>query len=214
MAQSTPSDGRRARGDRARTIVLDAVVELASVEGLDGLSMGHVAAAAGVSKSGLFSLWRDKEELQLAAIERARRQWAELVAAPALRAPAGVRQLWALHEARLRFYTEKKLPGGCFFVAIQAEFDDRPGPVHDRLAELAREWDAFAQSIIRDAIESGELRPETDPGLLAFELDALGAGAVPRSRLLDFESAFAQSRAAVLSRLRALCTDPALLPES
>ncbi|AFT99407.1 TetR/AcrR family transcriptional regulator [Nocardia brasiliensis] len=214
MAQSTPSDGRRARGDRARTVVLDAVVALASVEGLDGLSMGHVAAAAGVSKSGLFSLWRDKEELQLAAIERARRQWAELVVQPALRAPAGVRQLWALHEARLQFYTDKKLPGGCFFVAIQAEFDDRPGSVHDRLAELAREWDMFVQSIIRDAVESGELRPETDPGVLAFELDALGSGAVPRSRLLDFESAFAQSRAAVLSRLRAWCTDPALLPES
>lgn len=85
--------------------------------------------------------------------------------------PAGVRQLWALHEARPKFYTDEILPGGCFFGAIQIEFDDRPGAVHDRLTEQAREWDAFVRSIIRGAIEAGELRPETDPGVLAFELD-------------------------------------------
>ncbi|QBS43398.1 TetR/AcrR family transcriptional regulator [Nocardia sp. CS682] len=212
MTNRPPADGRRARGDRSRTAVLDAVVSLASVEGLGALSMGQVAAEAGVSKSGLFSLWRDKEELQLAAIERARLQWAERVVQPAMQAPAGVRQLWALHEARLAFYTGRVLPGGCFFVAVQHEFDDQPGPVRDRVVSLARDWDAFVHNIIRTALDAGQLRQDTDPGVLAFELDALGYAAVTRSRLLERDAAFAQSRAAMLWRLRAYCTDPSILP--
>lgn len=214
MTNRLPADGRRARGDRSRTAVLDAVVSMASVAGLGALSMGQVAAEAGVSKSGLFSLWRDKEELQLAAIERARAQWAERVVAPALKAPAGVPQLWALHEARLAFYTDLVLPGGCFFVAIQHEFDDQPGAVHDRLVALATEWDAFVHSIIRTALDTGQLRPDTDPGVLAFELDALGYATVSRARLLEHDATFAQARAAMLGRLRAYSTDPSILPES
>lgn len=214
MTNRHPADGRRARGDRSRTAVLDAVVSMASVAGLGALSMGQVAAEAGVSKSGLFSLWRDKEELQLAAIERARAQWAERVVAPALRAPAGVPQLWALHESRLAFYTDLVLPGGCFFVAIQHEFDDQPGAVHDRLVALATEWDAFVHSIIRTALDAGQLRPDTDPGVLAFELDALGYAAVSRARLLEHDATFAQARAAMLGRLRAYSTDPSILPRS
>ncbi|WP_405166794.1 TetR/AcrR family transcriptional regulator [Nocardia sp. NBC_01499] len=214
MTNGHPADGRRARGDRSRTAVLDAVVSMASVTGLCALSMGQVAAEAGVSKSGLFSLWRDKEELQLAAIERAAAQWAEQVVTPALKAKAGVAQLWALHELRLAFYTDLVLPGGCFFVAIQHEFDDQPGAVHDRLVALAHQWDAFIHSIIRAALDAGQLRKDTDPAILAFELDALGSAAVSRSRLLDHDAAFAQSRAAMLGRLRAYCTDPSILPES
>ncbi|WP_069159633.1 TetR/AcrR family transcriptional regulator [Nocardia altamirensis] len=208
------ADGRRARGERSRSTVLDTVVALASVDGLDGLSMGQVAAAAGVSKSGLFSLWRDKEELQLAAVERARQQWAELVVRPALQAPPGILQLWRLHESRLAFYTDKVLPGGCFFVAIQSEFDDRTGLVHDLLRQHAKEWDEYVQSIIRGAIDAGQLRPDTDPGVLSYEIDALGFAAVTRARLLDPDSAYAHARAAVLGILRACATDPSILPAS
>ncbi|PXX61627.1 TetR family transcriptional regulator [Nocardia tenerifensis] len=214
MTNRPPADGRRARGDRSRTAVLDAVVSMASIAGLGALSMGQVAAEAGVSKSGLFSLWRDKQELQLAAIERAGAQWAELVVAPALEAPPGVRRLWALHESRLAFYQQLVLPGGCFFVAVQHEFDDQPGPVRDRLVAFAREWDAFVRSLVHTALDTGQLRPDTDPGVLAFELDALGYAAVTRARLLDRDAAFAHARAAVLGRLRAYCTDPSVLPES
>src|SRR5918992_750157 len=127
-------DGRRLRGMRSREAILQQAVGLASVEGLDGLSLGRLAAAAGVSKSGFFAHWRDKEQLQLDAVEWASRQWIEQVVEPALRAPEGVRRLFALHEARLRFYGDRVLPGGCFFFAVQAEFDDRPGAVRDRVA--------------------------------------------------------------------------------
>src|SRR5215472_19159421 len=117
-------DGRVARGGQTRTAVLEAAVALASVDGLEAMSLARLADAAGVSKSGLFAHWPDKEILQLAVIEHATRQWTEEVVTPALSAPRGVRRLWALHERRLAFYAAGTLPGGCFFVATMAEFDE------------------------------------------------------------------------------------------
>ncbi|WP_188189807.1 TetR/AcrR family transcriptional regulator [Nonomuraea sp. SYSU D8015] len=206
-------DGRRLRGMRSREAILQQAVGLASVEGLDGLSLGRLAAATGVSKSGFFAHWRDKEQLQLDAVEWAARQWAEQVAQPALRAPAGVRRLFALHEARLRFYGEGVLPGGCFFFAVQAEFDDRPGPVRDRLARAMRDWQEFIRRLVAEAVTMGELAEDVDPAQLAYEIDALGEMVIIHSRLLDGAAALVRSRRAVLQRLRALCPDPALLPE-
>ena len=95
------TDGRLARGERTRTAVLDQALRLATVDGLDGLSLSQVADALGVSKSGLFAHWRSKESLQLAVIEHARAQWTGEVIRPALQAPHGVRRLWALHDRRL-----------------------------------------------------------------------------------------------------------------
>ncbi|MEU8548914.1 TetR/AcrR family transcriptional regulator [Streptomyces roseoverticillatus] len=208
------TDGRRLRGERTRAAVLDTAVELASTDGLDGLTLGRLAGRLGVSKSGLFTHWPDKESLQLAVVERAREQWAERVVRPALDGRGGVRALWALHERRLAFYAEGVLPGGCFFLTAQAEFDDRPGPVQDRLRAQLQEWGGLMTSLAQDAVRAGELSPGTSPGLLAYELDALGQAAVTRSRLLDRQAVFAHARNAVLLRLRGLCTDPGLLPDS
>lgn len=198
---------------RSREAILQQAVGLASVEGLDGLSLGRLAAATGVSKSGFFAHWRDKEQLQLDAVEWAARQWAEHIVEPALRAPAGVRRLFALHEARLRFYGDAVLPGGCFFFAVQAEFDDRPGSVRDRLARAMREWQEFIRRLVSEAVARGELAADVDPAQLAYEIDALGEMVILHSRLLDGPAALVRSRRAVLQRLRALCPDPALLPE-
>ncbi|AZM54123.1 TetR/AcrR family transcriptional regulator [Streptomyces sp. WAC 01529] len=214
QAPDRQPDGRRLRGERTRAAVLDAAVELASTDGLDGLTLARLAGRLGVSKSGLFTHWPDKETLQLAVVERAREQWAERVVRPALEGRDGVRALWALHERRLAFYADEVLPGGCFFVTAQTEFDDRPGPVQDRLRAQLREWEGLMASLVRDAIRAGELRPGVSPGLLAYELDALGQGVVTRSRLLERDAAFAHARGAVLLRLRGLCVDPGLLPGS
>ncbi|GGO11752.1 TetR family transcriptional regulator [Microbispora rosea subsp. aerata] len=206
-------DGRRLRGLRSRETILRQAVELSSVEGLDGLSLGRLATATGVSKSGLFAHWRDKEQLQLDAVDWAVRQWTEQVVAPALRAPAGVRRLFALHEARLAFYGEGVLPGGCFFFATQAEFHDRPGAVRDRLSLAMREWQGLIVRLIREAVTLGELADDVDPAQLAYEIDALGEAVIIHSRLHDGAQALVHARRAVLRRLRALCPDPALLPE-
>ncbi|WP_214416987.1 TetR/AcrR family transcriptional regulator [Sphaerisporangium fuscum] len=206
-------DGRRLRGLRSRETILQQAVELASVEGLDGLSLGRLAGAAGVSKSAFFAHWRDKEQLQLDAVEWAARQWAEQVVGPALRAPAGVRRLFALHEARLTFYGEGVLPGGCFFFAVQAEFDDRRGPVRDRVARALGEWQGFIRRLVAEAMTLGELADSVDPAQLAYEIDALGEMVIVHSRLHDGPAVLVHARRAVLQRLRALCPDPTLLPE-
>ncbi|MEU4834885.1 helix-turn-helix domain-containing protein [Streptosporangium sp. NPDC023615] len=207
------TDGRRLRGLRSREAILEQAVSLASVEGLNGLSLGRLATATGTSKSGFFSHWQDKEELQLDAVEWAVRQWTEAVVAPALEAPAGVRRLFALHEARLRFYSDGVLPGGCFFFSVQAEFDDRPGAVRDRVSRALHDWLGFIRRQVTEAVELGELAGSVDPAQLAYEIDALGEMIVLHSRLHDGPAAFVHGRRAVLQRLRALCPDPSLLPE-
>ncbi len=213
MLKPTLPDGRLLRGKRTRTAVLDAAVALATEKGLDGLSLAQLAERLGVSKSGLFAHWRSKEELQLAAIERAREQWIEQVVSPALRAPRGVRRLWALHEARLNFYANWVLPGGCFFAHVGFEYSVRPGPVRDRLIAALTEWLALVERLVTEAVQAGELDWPGEPAQLGFEIDTIGFGMVYMSRLFTLGAVNRRARVAVLGRLRALCPEPALLPE-
>jgi len=208
------ADGRLARGERTRAAVLDAAVGLATTHGLDGLSLGQLAEHLGVSKSGLFAHWRSKEGVQLATVDWAREQWAQHVVVPTLHTPRGVRRLWALHENRIEFYRKGVLPGGCFFANAGFEYNARPGPVHDRLVFILDEWTRLIERLATEAVTAGEIDPATDPVQLAFEIDAVGVAMVYKSRLFDPAIAYRQSHAAVLTRLRALCPDPALLPQS
>lgn len=196
-------DGRRARGQRSREAILGQAVSLASVHGLDGLTLGRLAEAAGVSKSGFFAHWRDKEQLQLDTIEWAVRQWVDEIVKPALAVPPGVGRVLALHDARLGFYERGVLPGGCFFFTAQVEFDDRPGPVRDRVVKAAEDWLGLIERVVREAVELGELPPDTDPAQLAYEIDALGEAAVTHARLLGrAEAAYERARRAVRDRLK------------
>jgi hypothetical protein len=151
--------------------------------------------------------------LQLATVARAREQAVERIIGPALRAPRGVRRLWALHAARLDFYAASVLPGGCFFANAEFEYNARPGPVRDLLAQVLGEWMAFVERLVTEAVSAGELRADVDVRQLAYEIEALGLNAVMQSRLLRPDDAYAHARRAVLDRLRALCPDPTLLPE-
>ncbi|KAB1907796.1 TetR/AcrR family transcriptional regulator [Micromonospora sp. AMSO1212t] len=207
------SDGRVARGDRTRTAVLDTAVALATEVGLHGLSLAQLADRLEVSKSGLFAHWRSKEALQLATVDRAVAQWQERILAPALHAPPGVRRLRALHEARIDFYAARVLPGGCFFANTEFEYNARPGPVRDRLAEAFGRWTALLERLVQEAVDLGELPADLDVPLLAYEIDALGISAAMRSRLLDPDATYRHARQGLLNRLRALCPDPTLLPE-
>ncbi|WP_326561692.1 TetR/AcrR family transcriptional regulator [Micromonospora sp. NBC_01796] len=206
-------DGRVVRGERTRTMVLDTAVALATEAGLDGLSLGQLADRLGVSKSGLFAHWRSKEELQLATVERARDLVIEQVIMPALRAPRGVRRLWALHDARLTYYGDGTLPGACFFANAEFEYNVHPGPVRDRLAACLDEWLVLVRRLATEAVTAGELAAHTDVGQLAYEIEALGLAAALQSRLMPSEPSYQYSRQAVLDRLRALCPEPDLLPE-
>jgi AcrR family transcriptional regulator len=207
------SDGRLVRGERTRTAVLDQALLLATVAGLDGLSLSQVADALGVSKSGLFAHWRSKEALQLAVIDHARAQWTEQIIRPAFAAPRGTRRLWAVHDTRLRFYEAQVLPGGCFFANANFEFNARPGPIRDRLATELTDWMTFLTGLARDAVTAGELHPATDPAGLAYQVESLGVCAVMQAHVLGPETTFRHARHALHGHLRALATDPTILPE-
>ena len=207
------SDGRLARGERTRTAVLDQALLLTTVAGLDGLSLSQVAAALEVSKSGLFAHWRSKESLQLAVIDHATAQWTDRIIRPALAAPRGVRRLWAVHHARLAFYEAEVLPGGCFFANANFEFNARPGVIRDRLAAVLTDWMTFLTGLAAEAVELGDLRPEADPAGIAYETEALGVCAVMQAPVLGRDVTFGRARRALLEHLRALATDPTILPE-
>jgi AcrR family transcriptional regulator len=211
---TTTVDGRLARGERSRTAALDAAVVLATESGLEGLSFSQLAERLGVSKSGLFAHWRTKEELQLAAVDHARARFAEFVVRPALKEPRGIRRLWSVHEHRLADMASGALPGGCFFANAQFEFIARPGAVQDRLALALAEWHVLLERLITEAIELGELRADTIPAQLSFELNAHGTAAVYESRLLPAADIFTYARIAALVRLRGLSPTPELLPEA
>jgi AcrR family transcriptional regulator len=206
-------DGRLVRGERTRHAVLDQALLLATVNGLDGLSLSQVADALGVSKSGLFAHWRSKEALQLAVIDHARAQWTELVIGPARAEPAGLRRLWAVHHSRLTFYESGVLPGGCFFANAHFEFNARPGVIRDRLTVELRDWMAFLTRTAADAVERGEAHPGVSPAGLAYHTESLGVCAVMQAPVLGTAPTFQQARVALREHLRSIATDPTILAE-
>ncbi|GIF16674.1 TetR/AcrR family transcriptional regulator [Actinoplanes teichomyceticus] len=206
-------DGRLIRGERTRAAVLDQALRLATVSGLDGLSLSQVADALGVSKSGLFAHWRSKEALQLAVIDHARAQWTDQVVRPALAEPAGLRRLWAVHERRLGFYEAGALPGGCFFSNAHFEFNARPGVIRDRLAAEQSAWMDFLTRVATEAVELGDLRAGTDPAQLAYLIEALGVCAVMQAAVLGAAPTFRHARRALHDHLRTVAHHPEDLPE-
>lgn len=193
----TTTDGRRARGARSRAAIMRRAVDLASLGGLESLSIGELAAESGVSKSGVVALFGAKEELQLATVAAAREVFTASVVTPALAAPRGILRLRALLEAWLDYSEGRVFAGGCFFAAARIDFDSRPGPVRDALAEALRDWHGFIERAITMAIERDELPGNTDAAQLAFELTALLDGANAASLLFDSAEPYARARTAI-----------------
>ncbi|MEU6143820.1 TetR/AcrR family transcriptional regulator [Streptomyces sp. NPDC047081] len=199
----TRLDGRVERGNRTRQSVLNRTVEIASVEGLEALSVGRLAAELGLSKSGVFALFGSKEELQLATVREAGRVFAERVVRPAQEEPPGAGRVLRLCEAWLEYSRGRVFPGGCFFYEVIAEFDARSGPVHDAVVRAQRDWTAHVEHTIAGARDAGELRAGTDVPQLAFELVALMEAANMLSVLHDEETAYERARAGIAARLQA-----------
>jgi AcrR family transcriptional regulator len=171
-AADRPPRKQRSDGERSRNTILREAARLATVEGIDGLSIGRLAKAVGMSKSGLFAHFGSKEELQLATIETASALFTEIVIEPALTAPTGLERLRQLAENFLRHVEDNVYPGGCFFASVAAEMDTRPGPVRDRALQLTVEWTAQLETAVRDSQTEGAIDPSEDPEQLAFDLDA------------------------------------------
>ena len=192
---------RRADGERSRATILDAATKLATVQGLDGLSIGNLADHIGMSKSGLYAHFGSKEELQLAAVDTAVEIFADAVIRPAREVEGDFARLEALCENFLSYLQKPVFPGGCFFASAAAELDTHPGPVREKLAEALGGWLALLERRAREAQEAGELDAAEDPALLAFELDAFMKMGNSLRVLHGGRSGLVQARAAIRTRL-------------
>lgn len=197
----TRTDGRVLRGDQTRRRILRCAADIASTDGLDGLSVGGVARHLGISKSGVLALFGSKQELQLATIRTAVQIFRERVVEPAMPLPAGLARLTRLCENQLEYTRNRVFPGGCFFFSVSAEYDAKPGPVHDLIAAAVAEWTQLIEQHAQQARQAGEIAHDTDTAQLAFELVAYLERANALSVLHNDHTAYAKAMTAVQHRL-------------
>jgi AcrR family transcriptional regulator len=192
-ASNATLDPRRdsGKGAETRATILSRALDIASVDGLEGLTIGRLAAELGMSKSGVFAHFGSKQELQLAAVRAAAERFRGAVIEPALEAPDGAPRLRAIAAAYLAHLEDDDYyPGGCFWAATSAEYDDRPGPVREAIAGAL---DAWLGELERQARIAGS----PDPGRFAFELYSVVMGANSRFRMSGEPVVFAYARNAI-----------------
>jgi AcrR family transcriptional regulator len=178
----------------ARAAVTEAAVDRASVEGLEGLTLGALADEVEMRKSSVFSLFGSKEELQRATLQAAVHQFTEQVWGPVADEEAGLPRLLALCDSWLDYHRRESLPGGCFLTTATIEYDARPGPLRDQVADTMRRWLALLEREVATAIEAGDLPADIDPADIAFELNALAAAASYGFQLNRDPKAFDRAR--------------------
>ncbi|MFL5906862.1 MAG: TetR/AcrR family transcriptional regulator [Solirubrobacterales bacterium] len=176
-----------------RSAVTKAAADRASVEGLEGLTIGGLAGELEMRKSSVFSLFGSKEDLQLATLEAAIEQFKQEVWGPAADRPAGLPRLLALCDSWLSYHEREVMPGGCFLTTATIEYDARPGPLRDAVARTMDQWLGALEREIATAIEAGELPADTDPADLAFQLNALAAAASYGFQLTRDRKVFARA---------------------
>jgi AcrR family transcriptional regulator len=191
----------RADGLRTRGAILREAAALATVDGLEGLSIGNLATAIGMSKSGLYAHFGSKQELQLATVEEAASILNEEVVKAALSAPPGLAQLVAVCDAFFDYVERRTFPGGCFFAAAALEMGTRPGPVKERVAAVHSEFAELLKGFATTALEQQELPAREDPRRLAFELHGIMLAADTRFVLYDDPSVLDMARQIVRQRL-------------
>ncbi|MBM9618008.1 TetR/AcrR family transcriptional regulator [Streptomyces zhihengii] len=206
------TDGRIERGDRTRRLILRRTVDIASVEGLEGLSLGRLATELGLSKSGVFALFGSKEDLQLATVRAAGRIFLDHVVVPVAELAPGTDRVWRLCTGWLAYSRDRVFRGGCFFAFVSAEYASREGRVRDAVAAARAEWHSFLERTLSEARQAGELSRDADVPQLAFEIAALLEAANTASVLDGDPSGYGKAASGILSRLRASATAAARLP--
>jgi AcrR family transcriptional regulator len=197
----TKTDGRRLRGERARAEILTRSASIASIDGLEGLSIGRVAAEAGVGKGNIQVLFGDKESLQLATLEKAVDLFQSTVIFPAMNRKTPLAKLQALIEGWFDFVEKRTLPGGCFINAVSSEYRARPGRIHDRVVEHRVATRDRYRRLITDAKSAGELRADLDVEQLVFDLVASEAVANVAA-LMEDNDEFKRARSTSLGRIK------------
>jgi AcrR family transcriptional regulator len=194
---------------RTRQEILRIATDIASAEGLEGLSIGRLATELQMSKTGVFAHFGSKEQLQLAVVDAAKQVFLQHVVQPAVQHPRGVLRLRAMLESWIGYVENIVFRGGCFFAAASAEFDSRPGPVRDEIAVLTKSWLVALQDEIAFARAAKQIRAAVDPVQLAFELHAYVQEANWAFKLFNDKSAFVLARKAIASRLASVTCERA-----
>jgi AcrR family transcriptional regulator len=192
------------KGERTRWAILDTAAALATQEGLEPLSIARLAEATGMSKSGLFAHFGSKEELQLATVDHAAEMFVAEVIAPARAAPRGVARVWALCDRMIDYAERQVFPGGCFFACTSFEFNNRAGPVRDRIEQMLRSWLSYLEHAVEQAQEAGELDTQLSAREIAFQLDAFAQASNAQFQLFRDPRVFDAARHAIHDRLETL----------
>jgi AcrR family transcriptional regulator len=193
---------------RTRGRLVEAATTMASTDGLEGVTVGRLADAAGLSKSGVTRHFATKEALQLESLAHAVELFTGEVWRPAAGRPAGLERLLAICEAWTTHLAGDTFPGGCFITAASAEFDGREGPVRDAIQAALGRWLRVLRREVETAVEQGELRPETDAAELAYQLNALALAANQARQLFGDDEAPARSLALMRRTLAACASRP------
>lgn len=183
------------KGEETRQAIVDHALDLVSTVGLEKLTIGALANATGMSKSGLFAHFKSKEQLQLQVLEEARERYVDVVVKPALKQPRGEARLRAIVMRTLGDW-EDSLPGGCIFHAVAAELDDQPGPARDFLVATQQEQRKMFERSVRMAMETGDFRDDLDVDLFVFQLSAISHAHHHFGRLLGDPNADKLARSA------------------
>ncbi|MEJ1090000.1 TetR/AcrR family transcriptional regulator [Microbacterium sp. Mu-80] len=208
----TVVDGRRARGDASRRSVLTFATDLASVEGLDGLSIGRLADASGHSKSSIAGLFQNKVGLQLATVAAGRDVFMRVVVERAREQERGLDRLVALMHHLIEYSRTRVFSGGCFFAAIASDFDSKPGPVRDAVREAMTLWYDYVEMQVGYAVDAGELDLDASGAAqLAFTLPALYEQANARSLLYSSDEPYRLAARGMCEALTAAGAAPAAL---
>lgn len=171
------------KGQETKQTILDEAVDLASTVGLEQLTIGGLASAVGLSKSGLFAHFKSKEQLQIQVLETAAQRFIDFVIAPAIKAPRGEPRVRALMDTWLRWHDEQ--PGGCVIQSAAIEMDDRPGPVRDYVVENQQQWMGVISRAAQIAVEEGHFRGDLDLDQFAYEFLSVGLAYQHSSGLLN-----------------------------
>ncbi len=209
----SPQALKARKGEETRAQILDAAVQQASEAGFESLTIGSLAERTRLSKSGLFAHFGSRTELQVAALDEAARRFTEAVFLPALKAPRGVKRLRALFENWIHWPELARLRGSCPIQAASAEYDDQPGPMRDAVVERQRGLARELARAVKMAVETGELREDTDPGQFVFEMFGVVHAYYHTQRLLGEAGAAARALSA-FGRLVDSYRSPAPKPAS
>ncbi|MCR9140627.1 MAG: TetR/AcrR family transcriptional regulator [bacterium] len=196
--------GKTTRGQHTRMSILSKAMQLASKEGLEGLSIGRLSTGLNMSKSGLLAHFGSKEDLQLATVDLACDRYNDQIVQPALKSTKGITRLMSLCGFWLKYHEQDTLPGGCFFLAVSSEFDSRAGRVRKRIKFTMSRWLRLLKRELYHAQKAGEIQRDTDTEQIAFELNAIGHGANWAYQLYEDRGVFQKARHAIERTLQAI----------